>query len=168
MGTPAAAAQLLEQDLKPLLVAVGLQWMFGGLLRDARAVRLRGALTGIVTLDSLPARIRTNFSGKGRSSPSPKRWGRSPPALLMPGQTATKGKFPWLTRKDHRTVARTWIVIDPSETKPWLRRPISPNPAGVLSPRRLAVESHLGKLRRHHRRDRWGMAYRMGRMNSAV
>ena len=77
----AAAAQLLEQDLKALLVAVGLPMDdLAVLLRDARAVRLRGALTAHrdprpTTAGPDPER---NF-WRGRSWQSPKRWGRSHP-----------------------------------------------------------------------------------------
>ena len=107
----AAAAQLLEQDLKPLLVAVGLPMDdLAVLLRDARAVRLRGALTAHrdprpTTAGPDPER---NF-WRGRSSAEPEAMGPFPPlALLMRlGKPPLKGKFPMvgLLESIYRTVA---------------------------------------------------------------
>ena len=107
----AAAAQLLEQDIKPLLVAVGLPMDdLAVLLRDARAVRLRGALTAHrdprpTTAGPDPER---NF-WRGRSSAQPEGMGPFPPlALLMRlGKPPLKGKFPMvgLLESIYRTVA---------------------------------------------------------------
>ena len=107
----AAAAQLLEQDIKPLLVAVGLPMDdLAVLLRDARAVRLRGALTAHrdprpTTAGPDPER---NF-WRGRSSAQPEAMGPFPPlALLMRlGKPPLKGKFPMvgLLESIYRTVA---------------------------------------------------------------
>ena len=107
----AAAAQLLEHDIKPLLVAVGLPMDdLAVLLRDARAVRLRGALTAHrdprpTTAGPDPER---NF-WRGRSSAQPEGMGPFPPlALLMRlGKPPLKGKFPMvgLLESIYRTVA---------------------------------------------------------------
>lgn len=107
----AAAAQSLEQDLKPLLIAVGLPMDdLAVLLRDARAVRLRGALTAHrdprpTTSGPDPER---NF-WRGRTSTQAESMGPFPPlALLMRlGKPPLKGRFPMvgLLESIYRTVA---------------------------------------------------------------
>ncbi len=107
----APAAQIRDQEHNPIFFGVG-QPMddLAVLLRDARAVRLRGALTAHrdprpTTAGPDPER---NF-WRGRSSSQPEAMGPFPPlALLMRlGKPPLKGKFPMvgLLESIYRTVA---------------------------------------------------------------
>ena len=78
----AAAAQLLEQDLKPLLVAVGLPMDdLAVLLRDARGASARCTYRTVILDPPLPVRIRNGTSGVVAVRQNPQRWGRSHPLL---------------------------------------------------------------------------------------